>query len=106
MAPARLRRVLEYIEAHLGENVSLSELAEVADLSLFHFAKLFKQSVGESPHQFVLRRRVERAKELLRNPEMSVLEASVRAGFADQRHFSKIFRRMVGASPSGCRLEG
>jgi len=104
MPPARLKRVLEYIDANLDENVKLSDLSEAAGMSLYHFAKLFKQSTGESPHQFVLRRRIERAKELLRNPKMSVLEASVRTGFVDQRHFAKVFRRIVGATPTGYRF--
>jgi AraC family transcriptional regulator len=104
MPPTRLKRVLEYIDANLHENPKLSELADAAGVSLYHFAKLFKQTTSESPHQFVLRRRVERAKELLRNPEMSVLEASVRTGFADQRHFAKVFRRLVGTNPTTYRL--
>jgi AraC family transcriptional regulator len=105
MAPARLRRIIDYIEANLDENaLQLSQLAEVAGVSLYHFAKLFKQSTGESPHQFVIRRRIERAKNLLRNPSTSVLEASVRTGFADQRHFAKVFRRLVGTNPSSYRL--
>ena len=104
MPPARLKRVLEYIDANLDENLKLSDLAGAAGISLYHFAKLFKQSTTESPHQFVLRRRIERARTLLRNPEISVLEASVRTGFVDQRHFAKVFRRMVGINPSGYRL--
>jgi AraC family transcriptional regulator len=104
MPPARLKRVLEYIDANLDENVKLTDLAAAAGVSLYHFAKLFKQSTGESPHQFVLRRRVEQAKQLLRNPEMSVLEAGVRTGFVDQRHFAKVFRRLVGTNPSTYRF--
>jgi AraC family transcriptional regulator len=104
MPPGRLKRVLEYIDANLDENLKLSDLAGVAGVSLYHFAKLFKQSTAESPHRFVLRHRIERAKGLLRDPQMSVLEASVRTGFVDQRHFAKVFRRMVGMSPSVYRL--
>jgi AraC family transcriptional regulator len=105
MPPARLKRILEYIDANLDENLKLSDLATTVGVSLYHFAKLFKQSTSESPHRFVLRRRIERAKELLRNPEMSVLEVSVRTGFVDQRHFAKVFRRLVGANPSSYRAQ-
>ena len=96
-------RVLEYLHAHLGERVELSRLAEVAELNVYQFARAFKQSTGESPHQFVLRKRIEHAKELLRRPQLSVIEASARTGFVDQSHFSKVFRRMVGVAPSEYR---
>jgi AraC family transcriptional regulator len=72
-------------------------------LNLFHFARAFKQSTGESPHQYVLRQRVERAKELLSDPQSTVLSASAVTGFVDQSHFSKVFRRVVGVSPSEFR---
>ena len=103
LSRARLNRVLEHINANLGENVPLETLAEVAGVNLYHFAKAFKQSVGESPHQYLLRRRIERAKEFLRNPQGSVIEASTRTGFVDQSHFSKVFRRIVGIAPSTYR---
>lgn len=99
----RLNRVLEHINANLSENLQLNSLAEVAGVNLYHFAKAFKQSTGESPHQYVLRRRVERAKEFLRSSKGSVIEASARTGFVDQSHFSKVFRRIVGVAPSEYR---
>ena len=67
------------------------------------FAKLFKQSMGASPHQCILQRRLERAKELLRNPALSLSDISLDAGFADQSHFTNIFRRFAGATPSKFR---
>jgi AraC family transcriptional regulator len=99
----RLNRVLEYIEANLGRDIHLNELAEAAGLSPFHFAKLFKQSTGASPHQYVLQRRLERAKELLRRPAKSLSEISLETGFADQSHFTNVFRRFIGATPSKFR---
>ena len=95
--------MLEYIQANLAGDLHLQELAEIADLSTFHFAKLFKRSTGSSPHQFVLQRRLERAKELLRNPHISLSEVSLRAGFADQSHLSNVFRRYVGLTPARFR---
>jgi AraC family transcriptional regulator len=106
VAEASLRRVLEYIQANLAGDLHLQELAEVADLSTFHFAKLFKRSTGCSPHQFVLQRRLERAKDLLRNPRISLSEVSLRAGFADQSHLSNVFRRFVGLTPARFRALG
>jgi transcriptional regulator GlxA family with amidase domain len=70
---------------------------------MYHFARGFKQSTGETPHQHVLRRRIERAKEFLRDSRFSVIEASARTGFVDQSHFSKVFRRIVGIAPSEFR---
>jgi AraC family transcriptional regulator len=99
----RLKRVLDYVDSNLGGNIHLSELAEAAGLSEFHFAKLFKQSMGASPHQYILQRRLERAKELLRNPALSLSDISLEAGFADQSHFTNVFRRFVGATPSKFR---
>jgi AraC family transcriptional regulator len=105
LSPSRLKRVLEYIDANLADNLELDQLAEVAGLNLYHFARGFKQSTGSSPHQHVLRRRIERAKEFLRDSRLSVLEASARTGFVDQSHFSKVFRRIVGLAPSKYRLD-
>ena len=103
LSRSNLNRVREYIDTHLGEKLELGELASVSGLNLFHFARAFKQSTGESPHQYVLRQRVERAKNLLRDPQSTVLSASALTGFVDQSHFSKVFRRVVGVSPSEFR---
>jgi AraC family transcriptional regulator len=81
---------LEYIEANLSRDIHLDELAETASFSPFHFAKLFKQSTGATPHQSILQRRLDRAKELLRKPEMTLSEISLDTGFADQSHFTNV----------------
>jgi len=99
----RLKRVLEYIEVNLSRDIHLNGLAEIAGLSAFHFAKLFKQSTGVSPHQYVLQRRLERAKELLRKPSMSLTEIGLESGFTDQSHFTNVFRRFVGSTPAKFR---
>lgn len=99
----RLNRVMEYVEANLDQEIALATLAETAGMSTHYFCELFKQSVHLSPHQYVLRRRIERARKLLNDPEITVLEAAVRSGFSDQSHFTKIFRRIVGVTPTGYR---
>ena len=103
LSRSKLNRVLEYINANLSDNLELGVLAKVAGVNLYHFARAFKQSTGESPHQYVLRRRIEQAKELLGHSQVSIIEASACAGFVDQSHFSKVFRRIVGVSPSEYR---
>ena len=99
----RLKKVLHYIEVNFSKDIHLNDMAQTAGLSAFHFAKLFKQSTGASPHQYILRRRLERAKELLRKPSMSLSEIGLESGFADQSHFTNVFRRFVGATPSKFR---
>ncbi len=103
--PPRLHRVLNYIGDKLDDNLSLSELADIAGMNLFYFARLFKQSTGMSPHQYVLDQRIQRAKQLLRNSPITILEASVRTGFVDQAHFTKVFRRLVGLTPTQYRRQ-
>src|SRR5262249_13505906 len=99
----QLNCVLEYIQANLDRDIHLNELAGAAGLSSFHFARLFKASTGSSPHQYILQRRLERAKELLRDPQISLSEVSLRAGFADQSHLTNVFRRFVGLTPARFR---
>ena len=95
----RLRRVLDYIGENLTKDLGVRELARVAGMSPHYFSELFRKSVGRPPHQYVLRRRIERAKESLRNPKRSVLEAGLSAGFENPSHFARAFRRVVGATP-------
>jgi AraC family transcriptional regulator len=103
LPPARLKRVLEYIESNLDKNITLTELAGVAKVSLYYFAVLFRQSTGLSPHRYVLSQRVERAKELLQDPKRSVLDVSMNVGFEHQNNFARAFRRVIGVSPTQFR---
>jgi AraC family transcriptional regulator len=105
LAPARLRKVVELIHAKIEEDVTLDELAESAGLSTAHFSQMFRKATGESPHQFVLRQRIERAKEMLRAAEARVLDVAVASGFKTQQHFARVFRQLCGTSPTEYRLE-
>ncbi|HKE38359.1 MAG TPA: AraC family transcriptional regulator [Casimicrobiaceae bacterium] len=96
----RLKRVLDYIGDNLAEDVSLSDLAELAGMSAHHFAELFKRSMSCTPHRYVLHERIERAKIALRDPECTVLDAAAISGFPNPSHFARMFRRFVGISPS------
>lgn len=96
----QVRRVLEYIESNLGRHLTLSELARTIDLSLHHFARMFKRTMGAAPHQYVLERRVERAKSMMRATNVSLVEISLVTGFSSQSHFTSTFHRMVGATPT------
>jgi AraC family transcriptional regulator len=100
---ARLSKVVEYIEAHIDRDIALTDLAATVGMSAHYFSELFKQSVHFSPHQYVLRRRIERARKLLNDPAITVFEAAIRSGFTDQSHFTKIFRRIVGVTPTAYR---
>lgn len=103
IAPARLRRVLEHVEEHLAENVSLADLARVAGLALHHFAHAFKESTGMSPHHFILERRIARARMLLVDSRLCLAEIALMLGFADQSHFTEHFRRLTGITPARYR---
>ena len=99
----RLRRVRDYVAANLDKDLRLADLAALAGTSPHYFADLFRQSTGMSPHRFVLRRRIDRAKALLRNQALSVFDVAVQTGFASQSHFAKVFRRVAGPTPSQYR---
>jgi AraC family transcriptional regulator len=101
----RLRPVLDYIRTHLDQNVHLADLAALAGVSPHYFIELFRQSTGQSPHRYVLAQRIERAKRLLRNRALSALDVAIRLGFADASHFSKVFRRLVGTTPTSYRAD-
>jgi AraC family transcriptional regulator len=80
-------------------------MAEAVDLSPAHFSRMFHKSTGETPHQFVLRNRIEHAKEMLREAEARVLDVAIACGFKTQQHFARVFRRICGASPTEYRYE-
>lgn len=100
LPPWRLRHVLDYIEAHLDENLTLAELAGVAGFSLSHFKPLFKQAMGMPAHRFVLERRVERARARLLAGGSSLTEIALETGFAHASHMARCMRRVLGLSPS------
>jgi AraC family transcriptional regulator len=100
----RLRAVVEYVEEHLDTGPSLEQMAAVARLSPYHFARQFKAATGVPPHQYVITRRVERAKELLQaGADLSLAEVASRAGFSDQSVFCRHFKRAVGVTPGQFR---
>jgi AraC-like DNA-binding protein len=103
LSPAAMRRVREYIEAHLNDSMELAELSAIAGLSVFHFARQFKQTTGVTPHFYLVRRRVERAKELLTRTELSLSDIAFAAGFADQSHLTRHFRQLAGITPGQFR---
>src|SRR5437879_13479207 len=92
----RLRRVCDFIQANLNQPLTLLDLSAVARMSPYHFARLFKQSIGVPPHRFVLRRRISLASALLREPQLPIREVGRLAGFRTPSHFTTTFRRMTG----------
>jgi len=103
LPPRRLRRVLDYVDANLSSDPRLDEMASVADLSTYHFARMFKESTGKSPHQYVLHRRIEAAKKRLHASRTPLSELSAELGFSHQSHFTNVFRRVVGETPGAYR---
>ncbi len=101
----KLRRATEYINDHLDKNVTLSELAGALAMSPYHFARVFKQSTGIAPHQYLLNRRVEQAKSLLRDTELPITEIAHRVGCTNPSHFSVLFHRATAMSPSTFRQQ-
>jgi AraC-like DNA-binding protein len=103
LAPARANRVCEYIDSHLQENIALEVLAEIAQLSVHHFARAFRQTLGIPPHNYMVQRRVEHAQQLLRSTDLPLSEIAIVAGFTDQSHLARHFRTITGVSPSLAR---
>jgi AraC family transcriptional regulator len=92
LGPARLRRIKELVHAKMEDELSLGDMAQSVGLTTAHFARMFRKSTGETPHQFVLRQRLERAREGLRAPEARVLDIALACGFKTQQHFAQVFR--------------
>jgi AraC family transcriptional regulator len=95
----RLNRVVEFIDANLENDISLADLAAVADLSAFHFSRTFRKSTGKTPQKYVMQQRLERAKVLLARPELPIVEVSLRSGFKNQSHFTTWFRKYTNFTP-------
>jgi AraC-like DNA-binding protein len=103
LAPWQINRVASFIESNLTSTIRIRDLASVTRLSIRHFSRAFRSVVGESPYAYVLRRRIERAKEMMMQTDTPLSEIALHCGLADQAHFTRLFRRMVGVSPGAWR---
>jgi AraC family transcriptional regulator len=103
LSERRLRQVLSYIEDNLSQDVSLHDIAGVAGLSVSHFKSLFRETLGLPVHQYLIRRRVERAKTLLREDKLPISQIAFETGFAHQSHLAHHMRRVLGVSPKAFR---
>lgn len=99
LSKLKLQRVVDYIHAHLDQDLSLNELAAIVQISAHYFSQLFKQSTGITPHQYVIYCRIERAKELLTQGKLTIPDVARIVGFVDQSHLHRHFKRLVGITP-------
>ena len=105
LGSARLRRIKELVHTKMEDDLSLDEMAQSVGLSTAHFARMFRKSTGETPHQYVLRQRLERAQDMLRDPDARVLDVAVACGFKTQQHFAQAFRDLWGTTPTEYRQD-
>jgi AraC family transcriptional regulator len=105
LGSARLRKIKEFVHAKMEDDLSLDEMAQSVGLSTAHFARMFRKSTGQTPHQFVLRQRLERARAMLRAADSRVLDVAVACGFKTQQHFAQVFRDVWGVSPTEYRQD-
>ena len=103
LAPWQIRRVLAQVDSNLDTTIRNKDLAAVARLCESHFNVAFRKSVGESPHEYIIRRRMERAQGLMLSTDKPLSEIAAECGFADQPHFTRLFSRVVGESPAAWR---
>ena len=105
LSDRRLRQVFDYIEDNISENISLGDLAAVIGLSVSHFKVLFREAVGISPHQYLIRRRVERAKNLLGEGKLTICQIATESGFAHQSHLAHHMHRLMGVAPKALQKQ-
>ena len=99
LSQIRLQQAIEYINAYLHQDLSLTAIAAEVGMSQYYFCRLFKQSVGMSPHAYLIKQRIERSQQLLKQSEGTILDIALLCGFANSSHFAKCFRRYVGVTP-------
>lgn len=99
----QLLQVLDYIDTHLNQDIKLADLAQLLSMSQFHFSHLFKQAIGTAPYQYLLQQRVERAKQLLKQTDQSIVDIAFLCGFNSHSHLSKQFRQLTGITPTAYR---
>jgi AraC family transcriptional regulator len=103
LAPGQARRAKTYIETNLSSKIKSKELAKLVDLSPAHFSRVFRDTFGDSPHRYVMRRRLERAQGLILTTNIPLLQIALECGLADQAHLNRLFDRFVGESPGAWR---
>jgi AraC family transcriptional regulator len=101
----QLFQVLDYINDHLDHDIKLADLAALLDMSQFHFSRLFKQSIGTTPYQYLLQQRIERAKQLLQQTDRSIVDIAFLCGFNSHSHLTKQFRQLTGITPKAFRAD-
>jgi AraC family transcriptional regulator len=100
----KLQRALRFIDEHIAAAIRVADLAATAHMSLFHFARMFKEATGVPPHRYITLRRVDRAKSLLRETDLPLVDVAAEAGFQTQGHFTCVFRKMTGITPRAYRV--
>ncbi len=105
LSPAHLRRVIDFISDQLEHTISLNDMAATVHLSPYHFARQFKQAIGLSPHEYLIQQRIEAAKRLLTQRDLTTTEVAAAVGFADYSHLARHFKRQVGLSPTAYRRQ-
>lgn len=100
----KLRQVLDFIGDNYSQDLSLGELSAVAGMSTFHFAREFKRTTGTTPHQFLIKFRIDRAKEMLADSELPLIDVGLQSGFSHQSHFTRLFRKLTGTTPLTYRM--
>jgi transcriptional regulator GlxA family with amidase domain len=103
LCPWQIRKVINYVDANLDRTIRNDELAALARLTCAHFGRAFRNSFGEPPHEYVIRRRIERAQGLMLSTDASLSDIALDCGLADQSHLTRLFRRIVGESPRAWR---
>ncbi|HEY9620658.1 MAG TPA: AraC family transcriptional regulator [Crinalium sp.] len=101
----KLKQIQDYIEEHLAEDMAIEDMAALVPMSQFHFARAFKAATGETPHKYLIQRRMERAKVLLTVTQLAIAEVAYRVGFSNQSHFTTHFRKATGVTPKDYRLQ-
>jgi AraC family transcriptional regulator len=101
----QLRRLKEFVDAQISNDITISDLAAVAGLSQFHFIRAFKFSVGRSPYQYVLSERISVAKEMLSKRDLSIADVALAVGFSDPSQLNRVFRKLIGLTPTAFRRE-
>jgi AraC family transcriptional regulator len=99
----KLTEVLEYTQAHLDQDIRLADLAALTGMSQYHFCRLFKRSLGVTPHQYVMQQRIERSKHLLKQKDLAIADIALMCGFKSQSHLTTLFRKSTGTTPKSFR---